>query len=93
MEIKDHLSQQIEQLRSICIADKKIQMVGLLTNFKDWIFTRYDMMEEITNGERCFEYSQTFKILSIMGGQIEWDEDQLLFVIYCIQNLHNLIIG
>ncbi len=43
--------------------------MGLFTNFKNWIFTRYDMMEEIVSEdkkfENIFEFSETFEILSI----------------------------
>ena len=56
-------------------------MVGVITNYKDWIFTRYDMKAEINkqkgrfdsknnsanSKERRneFEYSETFQIFKI----------------------------
>jgi hypothetical protein len=49
INVKVHLNQQIKQLRSYCIMQKKDQMVGVITNSKDWIFTRYDMKAELNN--------------------------------------------
>ena len=77
LDVKDYLTQQMKQLRSYCIKEKKDSMVGVITNSRDWIFTRYDMQAEFKIGEdrfkqqtdknrnHEFEYSTTFKIFEI----------------------------
>ena len=45
-ENNKYLRQHMEQLRSYCIHNKKLFMIGVITNFKDWYFTKYNMIEE-----------------------------------------------
>ena len=72
VDIKTNLKQQIQQLRTYCIKEKKDQMVGVITNSKDWIFTRYDMKAEVEaakfgfeKDKKRFEYSQKFEIFHL----------------------------
>ena len=54
MEQQDgkYLKQHMEQLRSYCIHNKKLFMIGVITNFKDWYFTKYNMTEEINSQDQ-----------------------------------------
>jgi len=45
-------------------------MIGVITNFKDWIFTKYNLKAEMENEEAdnqnqeiVFEYSETYTII------------------------------
>jgi hypothetical protein len=46
-KLKEYLNQSYEQLFSICTKYKKRKMMGVLTNFKYWIFTHYDLLESL----------------------------------------------
>lgn len=49
LDIKSMLSQQLTQLRAYCILSKLNSICGIMTNFKSWIFTRYDLKQELQN--------------------------------------------
>jgi len=67
----------MEQLRSYCIHNKKLYMIGVITNFKDWYFTKYNMIEEMRSQDQIielnpqlpevpvFEISNPYRILTI----------------------------
>jgi len=40
-------------MRLVCIEQKTTQVYGVLTNYKQWIFTRFSMSNEIAN--KCNE--------------------------------------
>ena len=81
-------------------------MVGAITNFKDWIFTKYDMKQEIDetrkkqkgfadeeNPEMCtFEYSNKLTICWIDkdNNEIVFSKKQLEDLIEVTYNLANL---
>jgi hypothetical protein len=63
-DITQNLEQSIKQLRTFCIHEKQDSMIGVITNFKDWIFTKYNLKAEMENEEAdnqnqeiVFEYS------------------------------------
>ena len=100
VDVKDYLIQQMKQLRSYCIKEKKDFMVGVITNSRDWIFTRYDMQAEFKIGEdhfkeqkdknrnHEFEHSSTFKIFEINEetGHIEFNDNHFRIVLGLLQN-------
>jgi len=69
-DITQNLEQSIKQLRTFCIHEKQDSMIGVITNFKDWIFTKYNLKAEMENEEAdnqnqeiVFEYSETYTII------------------------------
>ena len=54
LNIKDHLVQQIKQVRSYCIKEKRNHMLGVITNSRDWVFTRYDLKAEIEKDSKKY---------------------------------------
>mmetsp|Transcript_7773 Transcript_7773/g.12055 ORF Transcript_7773/g.12055 Transcript_7773/m.12055 type:complete len:93 (-) Transcript_7773:27-305(-) len=81
------------QLRSCCIEQKQEQMFGVITNSRDWIFTRYNIRTELENKNladmdhsdldwaRPFEYSPTFRIFDLKDNQLEVNTAQLQQVV------------
>ena len=43
----DSIHQNFKQLRHFCIAKQKASMLGIYSNLKKWIFTRYSLIDEI----------------------------------------------
>lgn len=77
-------------------------MVGVITNSKDWIFTRYDMKAEVEgakfplqNEKKRFEYSQKFEIFNIdkRNNSIEINYAELAQVVYLLEILNVYYLG
>ena len=41
-----NLAQNFIQLRTLCLIEQEHRVHGILTNFKEWIFTKYSLMNE-----------------------------------------------
>jgi hypothetical protein len=57
-------------MRSFCIENNIRTVYGIMTNFKEWIFTRYDLVSEAAkiidikeNDKNPFEMSKVIKIV------------------------------
>lgn len=76
-------------------------MLGVITNFRDWIFTRYSMFAELKIGKELhktqttkwddnheFEYSNTFRIFEINRNaeKIEFDDKQFEIVLSLLRH-------
>jgi hypothetical protein len=77
-------------------------MVGVITNSKDWIFTRYDMKAEaegakfgFENEKKRFEYSQKFEIFHLdkRTNSIEIKYTELAQVVFLLENLNVYYVG
>lgn len=47
LNIKEGIPQNFKQMRHHCINYNQQKVLGLVTNYKEWIFTSYSMVEEI----------------------------------------------
>eukprot|EP00354_Favella_ehrenbergii_P007816 CAMPEP_0170453078 /NCGR_PEP_ID=MMETSP0123-20130129/1776_1 /TAXON_ID=182087 /ORGANISM="Favella ehrenbergii, Strain Fehren 1" /LENGTH=116 /DNA_ID=CAMNT_0010715323 /DNA_START=386 /DNA_END=736 /DNA_ORIENTATION=- len=45
--LRDHLPQLFDYLRLLCLKNGYTHLWGVLTNYKSWIFVRYDLISEI----------------------------------------------
>ena len=45
--LKEHLPQLFDYLRRLCLNHRYTHLCGVLTNYKSWIFVRYDLTAEV----------------------------------------------
>ncbi len=45
--LKDHLPQIYDYLRRLCLEHRYPHLCGVLTNYKSWIFVKFDLMKEV----------------------------------------------
>ena len=62
----DSIHQNFKQLRHFCIAKQKASMLGIYSNLKKWIFTRYSLIDEIKTGS----YSGQSRLMKETGNLI-----------------------
>ena len=48
-DLSDHLPTLCNSMRAACLEHQMSQICGILTNYQDWIFVKYDLFEEIEN--------------------------------------------
>ena len=91
--IEKHLDQQIKQLRTYCIFEKKTQMIGVITNLKEWVFTKYDIRKEFQNKSSVFECSKTISIFDVENDQIHFNKRNLRLILEALENLDKEVIA
>ena len=47
IQFMDSIHQNFKQLRHFCLANQKASMLGIYSNLKKWVFTRYSLIDEI----------------------------------------------
>ena len=62
---ENHLNQNFEQLRHICLNYRLPFCNGVLTNFRQWYFTRYNLSREFkpVDGKKIFQVSKIYTIM------------------------------
>jgi len=76
----------MEKMRLYCILNKKDYALGVLTNFKEWIFVKYSIKTEILDSfdrhQKCeesqFEMSDQIDLIKIdeVNNKIEFNQDE-----------------
>lgn len=70
-------------------------MLGVMTNLSDWIFTRYDMIEECNReaGDlkaEPFQFSRTYKVMDVSAEEVSFRRQDFFKVIQIIRNFKSL---
>ena len=47
VSLEDHLPQLYSYLRRLCLENRYPHLCGVLTNYKSWIFVKFDLMAEV----------------------------------------------
>ena len=56
--LKEHLPQLFDYLRRICLKHRYPCLFGVLTNYKSWIFVKYDLVAEVQAVRNCVRHDQ-----------------------------------
>lgn len=49
-------------MRTYCLEDKRQEVYGIMTNFKEWIFTKYSLNKEVSDIHRGAKNINPFEI-------------------------------
>ena len=65
VNLESNLNQNFEQLRHICLNYRLPFCNGVLTNFRQWYFTRYNLSREFkpVDGKKIFQVSKIYTIM------------------------------
>ncbi|CDW88787.1 UNKNOWN [Stylonychia lemnae] len=79
--LKTAISENFKQLRNYCLQRKKLEMMGISTNFGMWIFTFYSKKTEVITSTQPFMVSDPIEIMDIRDAEMREDELRKLILI------------
>lgn len=76
------LDQHVKQLRYICINNQLPHVNGVITDFRDWYFTRYSLDNELLEENPIIELSEKYRVLT---KEKQIDKEKLAFVVHIFE--------
>ena len=93
--LRDHLPQLYDYLRRLCLEHRYPHLCGVLTNYKSWIFVKFDLMKEVVavhdeliHGDQVAAHFEVCQEITILDDLHKLKPHKLAKVIDIIGQIH-----
>jgi hypothetical protein len=80
--VKQAIYENFKQLRNYCLANKKMTVDGIASNFGVWHLTRYRKEDELL-GREAFQITEEFNVMD--NNEEHFDEKELRRLVFALQ--------
>jgi hypothetical protein len=80
--VKQAIYENFKQLRNYCLANKKMSVDGIASNFGVWHLTRYRKEDELL-GREAFQITEEFQVMD--NNEEHFDENELRRLVFSLQ--------